>query len=463
MHTRITAAQAAVGVLCAIAVTSCGSAEPPTPVSNLEIASIAADSTTAAKGSKVSLTINIENDGSGPALRSTAEVWISRSAIFPDTSDQPLGTIQVPSIASGATYTATKTVVVPSAAPEGHDYIWIQVDVDHTAAQTDLTDDTAFRTIGVYHTFAANTTARFTLAPLGTTLGDSSTITGINDAGQIVAMAWKNGAEHGVLVQGGAVTDLGTCEPSDINDAGTVACVDGSIWSNGQVTSLGLDAQQLKVTPTTALTINDAGQVGGLVGSTASPPTGQCSPQCPFIWTAGHVLLLAPANISGGFELSKTVPRNRTSPGMVVLVSIYHGGEGGSRWMADSTSATINCSSSPGFTAGTNGSFFAIGGGDEFVGRNSDGAITCKNGVITDLGSGVARDISRKGVVVGDLSGHAFVLYSDLFMAIIDNALTTPGWKVVQADLVNDNGQIIATAQETATGKTSQVLITRVP
>jgi len=450
---------AAVSVLAfAIGAAACGSSEPTTPVSDLTVG-LEVNPTSVAQGGTVTAIISFNNKGTGTAQRSTAKVWLSRSASFPDASDHLLATIKVPQVAVRETYVDTATIVIPDTTTEGQTYVWVQADVGGTAAQYDRTNDTRDEALAIYHKVAVNTTARFTLAPLSTTLGDSATITGLNDSGQIVAIAWANGSKHGVLAHGGAVTDLGTCEPSDINDAGTVACVDGSIWSSGQVTSLRLDTLNLRVQH--GLEINDAGEVGGMVTPTVTTSSQTCWPDCPLIWANGRTLLLDAPRISSGFVLGKEVARNRTSPGIVVLESAYHGGEGGSRWFADSSHTDINCTTD-GFTY-DGGSFAAIGGADEFVGTNSSGAITCKAGVRTTLGPGSGRDISRKGLVVGDLNGHGFVLYPDFSMAIIDNALTTPGWKVLHADFVNDNGQIIATATETATGRTSQVLLTQTP
>jgi hypothetical protein len=295
--------------------------------------------------------------------------------------------------------------------------------------------------------------AQYDVTALSSQLGDSASFAGLNDAGVIVGVAWSGGVSRNVLIKrGGVVVDLGACEPAGVNDAGIVACRDGSIWtSTGQTTLVAATSRAEPIT----LGINDAGQIAGeLVNINGPAPA--CGSDCTFIyWGPGDTAIVDGRIGPDGFALaSPAVPRLNIATGVVTVSGRSHFPPTLMLQRPGEEPQPLGCAGADDFAE-----FFAVGGKNEVVGESAGSAIVCRNGSMTVLATGRANDISRKGQVVGTSGGQGF-LYDGTTFSFLDDRLLTSGWEILSADLVNDNGQIIATAKNTVSGRQSRVLLT---
>jgi len=291
----------------------------------------------------------------------------------------------------------------------------------------------------------------YSLATIGTQYGDSSRFIGLNDQGELIGQVWNGATPKNVLVKHGASVDLGTCQPTAINNSGLVACSDGSTWTAAGRTQILSPTGTFQ--PGT-LAMNDAGQMAGdLVAVGGATPN--CGTDCTFLYfAAGDTAIVNGRTGPDGSTLAgPPVPRLNIPTDLVYITSHSH------------TAPVITVASPHGvkFSLSCGGidataRFLAIGGEDELVGEWGGLAFTCKDNVLHNIGPGVANDISRKGLVVGTNGAQGFI-YDGTSFQYVDDALATPGYTVISADLVNDAGQIVGMAKNTVTGQVVQVLL----
>jgi probable HAF family extracellular repeat protein len=152
--------------------------------------------------------------------------------------------------------------------------------------------------------------------------GESTTVTGINDRGQVVgASVFDRQLARGVLWENGVATDLGRFLPLAINNRGQMvgSCRDDAgsghpcIWEAGSLTMLNVPA------PAHARDINDHGEV---VGTMFLGPDQQHA----FLWRDGTLTDLTPgARFADGVAVSNS--------GIVAgRVSVPEGGQRAFAW-----------------------------------------------------------------------------------------------------------------------------------
>lgn len=280
-------------------------------------------------------------------------------------------------------------------------------------------------------------------------------VVALNNAGQLVG---RTNAQENVLVYQGATTDLGGCSPTGMNLQGTVSCVGGTVWRNGQVTSTTFPAG-FTGSPSG---VNDEGTVAGLGFYSSGSATTSCdgrTKMCAYIATPTRVTVIDLRASANSAEL----PRIDNGTDVVVFSSNSEGEPSGTIWKADSTSQPYSCAGLP-----PGSSLRAVGGDDEVVGLapqstnpTKTDAIVCRNGSMQSLGTltSVANDISESGLIVGTTDdGHGF-LWADGKLTILDQGLGMSDWHVVSADRVNDAGDIVVTASN-GSASTATLLLT---
>jgi|GEM_PF-2575028 len=94
-------------------------------------------------GSSIAISFTIRNQGSGGANASTTHIRISNSTLNVTTSDPLLALISTPSITQGGVYQVSRTVAIPSSRTPGAHYIWVILDVNSTANQSNESNDKA--------------------------------------------------------------------------------------------------------------------------------------------------------------------------------------------------------------------------------------------------------------------------------------------------------------------------------
>jgi uncharacterized membrane protein len=95
-------------------------------------------------GSNATVSFTIRNQGSGTAKESTTNIRINTSSSNVTKDDPLLASINIPSISPGGTYTVSQPVTIPSNRPTGTNYIWVILDVNRTANQSNETNDRAY-------------------------------------------------------------------------------------------------------------------------------------------------------------------------------------------------------------------------------------------------------------------------------------------------------------------------------
>lgn len=112
----------------------------PPPQSDLVVENLSVNPTSDSAGSQVIVSFGIRNQGIGAANASTTNIRLAASSTDVTTSDPLLASISTPSIAGGDTFTVSQPVTIPAVDP-GSYFVWVIVDVNNTANQSDTTND----------------------------------------------------------------------------------------------------------------------------------------------------------------------------------------------------------------------------------------------------------------------------------------------------------------------------------
>ncbi|MFN3422179.1 MAG: CARDB domain-containing protein, partial [Armatimonadota bacterium] len=92
-------------------------------------------------GGKVTVSVKVFNQGRVKASASKTRVRLSQSANAPSTSDPLLAEFNTPELNVNQYVTHSKEVTIPSDTQPGDYYVWVIVDADSTAGQSDETND----------------------------------------------------------------------------------------------------------------------------------------------------------------------------------------------------------------------------------------------------------------------------------------------------------------------------------
>gem|GEM_PF-1959922 len=115
----------------------------PSPKSDLVVEGLLVDPNSGPAGSSVRVSFTIRNQGNGTANASTTNIRLNTSSSNVTTGDRLLASISTPSIGAGGTYTVSQSVTIPNDISPGSYYIWVILDVNSTANQSDESNDRA--------------------------------------------------------------------------------------------------------------------------------------------------------------------------------------------------------------------------------------------------------------------------------------------------------------------------------
>ena len=306
---------------------------------------------------------------------------------------------------------------------------------------------------------ASAATTTYTITDLGSLGGGVTDATAINASGQVTgesALNKKTDVFHAFLWSSGKMTDLGTLGGSfsnglAINGSGEVggfAAVrgdtsDAALWTGKRPTATDLGGGAIG----DVHGINDSGQiVVGISGVSAGPPGALTFQPIP-----PGFIICAPVGINnngqvlGNCEVSNKVNDWQgtawTNGTPTVLPTL-----GGS--LANSTTALPLAT--------------AINNNGEVVGTavTSTGALdgfSFSNGTITDLGPTFSPEaVNDNGVIVGG----QFIDSNGTLQNLNNLIPAGSGFQIRSATGINDNGQIVANAIDSATGQQHALLLT---
>ena len=117
----------------------------PNAPSDLVLSSFTAPAVGGA-GLPLSIGTTTANRGPGNAVGSTTRFYLSGDALL-DARDQSIGTLSVPALAAGASFSATSTVTVPAETAPGFYYVFGQADADAIVNETSETNNASGRQI----------------------------------------------------------------------------------------------------------------------------------------------------------------------------------------------------------------------------------------------------------------------------------------------------------------------------
>ena len=303
---------------------------------------------------------------------------------------------------------------------------------------------------------ASAATTTYTIIDLGSLGGGVTGATAINASGEVTGhstLTQSGGVFHAFLWSNGKMTDLGTLGGPDsngraINDSGEVV---GSADDRGEISHgalwTGNKATARAVGGTVANGINDSGQiVNGITEVTVGPVGARTALPIP----PGFIICEAAGinnngQVLGNCEVNDVVNDWQgtvwTNGTPTVLPTL-----GGS--LATSTTALPLAK--------------AINNNGEVVGTavTSTGALdgfSFSNGKITDLGSNFSpAAINDNGVIVGG----PFIDTNGTLQNLNNLIPAGSGYQIQSATGINDNGQIVANAIDTATGQQHALLLT---
>ena len=117
--------------------------------SDLIVQNLAVNPNHGLPGSNATISFTIYNQGSGTANASTTRIRIRGSTGNPTYTDPLLATLSIPSIPAGGSYNINQSVIIPTSSPPGTNYVWVILDVDSTADQSDEDNDYASKVFTV--------------------------------------------------------------------------------------------------------------------------------------------------------------------------------------------------------------------------------------------------------------------------------------------------------------------------
>jgi uncharacterized protein (TIGR03437 family) len=94
-------------------------------------------------GTSVAFSFAIRNQGAGSAAASITRIWLNTSSSTVSSNDYLLASINVPALAAGAAYGVAQILNIPTGRNPGTHYIWVVVDADSTAIQSNENNDKA--------------------------------------------------------------------------------------------------------------------------------------------------------------------------------------------------------------------------------------------------------------------------------------------------------------------------------
>jgi probable HAF family extracellular repeat protein len=296
---------------------------------------------------------------------------------------------------------------------------------------------------------------------------------GLNGSGQVVGLA--NG--QATLWSGGTSTDLGTLGgPTSIaysiNNAGQIAGVAydaglnrrAALWAGGPANDLGTLAGGSFAA---AQSINDLGQVVGFSGLAANPLAFSAT-----LWSGGVATDLGGLGGLGTASLAQGI----NNAGQVVGVSDTAGSGGyhAALWSAGSITDLGTLGGNNSWAFGINESGLAVGWGELMDYVTYHATVWGPGGTTTDLGTLAGGNLSQAYAVnnVGDVVGFSnldptsTLTYATLWSAgtviNLNDYLAANeqanGWVLTAALAINDQGWIIANADNLFTGETMAYL-----
>jgi probable HAF family extracellular repeat protein len=261
--------------------------------------------------------------------------------------------------------------------------------------------------------------------------------------------------EHAFLYGNGHLNDLGTLnggknsQGNSINLSGQVAGWsatssgnDAVLWNGKKTVDLGALAP-IAGQDSVAFGINDSGQVVGTWGTN--------NPEGAFLYSNGTITTLPAPSFVGSFGCQARALNNN---GQIAGVC-WDASDNAHLvlWSGDSVSdlailAPGTIAIPEALSINNSGQIVGyVGGGDGFL---------YSNGTLKDLGSFNAESINDTGVIVGGPSIDNAGTVQNL-----DNMIPSGTPYVIQdATAINTNGQIVANANDTATGQTHALLLT---
>lgn len=293
---------------------------------------------------------------------------------------------------------------------------------------------------------------QYEVTPLGSGRIQQGRITGLNNLGVAVGSYAPLGSqtETGFISQNGTLSQLpASFRPFAINDHGVIAgsaklegLINAATYANGTVTNLGNLGHDWYGHASTALAINNAGQVVGFARQLNEMPAGA-------IFTGGQVIDIG--SLSAGFA---TRINDINEGSLMVGEGVRNGGYGRAFTYENGKMTDL------GTLGGLSSAALAVNNRGDIVGY-SDTAIDTNyhaflysNGQMHDLGVPAGADqvnatgINDHGTIIGVWAAGSSVtpfIYADGAMHAATDLLVDPKWTVKTVHAINDNDQIAAT------------------
>jgi len=255
--------------------------------------------------------------------------------------------------------------------------------------------------------------------------------------------------DHAFLWSNGTMTDLGTLgngldsQGVAINDSGQVVGPSSGSFPGNPFLTNGRGKQMIALRPTTmsqARGINDSGQVAGQCGYVVAPEFNPC------VVSNGTATILPDCanGIAVAINNSGQVLGNCGDNDALAVV-----------WTNDTPTVLGTLGGAAAHPTAINSMGQVVGTSETSAGA-LDGSLW-SNGTVTDLGSNFSpAAINDSGVIVGGSE-----IYSGGTLLNLNNLIPAgSGYQIQSATGINDSGQIVANAIDTATNQIHALLLT---